>query len=227
MVRNQKKTILPLTTPFLKKTYQRKRKQIEDRLSGFKEMGYQKDREIFLELCFCIFAANTSARMGMHTVEFLGKALFEDDAAGLQKKLHAPGCRYRFWRVRAQYVVDTRTYLQEICGMNIKKYIRSFSSVYEARNHFAEDKQIRGIGFKEASHFFRNIGFVDEFAILDKHVLQSLKELKAVSNRQKTTDKKNYLFVEKKMKKFSEQIGIPMGALDLLLWSEKTGEILK
>lgn len=218
---------LGLKLSALRKIYHEKQGAIHSRLSEFEAAFQKSDAELFKELCFCIFAANTSARMGIKTVEFLGKALLEDGVSGLQEKLHDGACRYRFWRVRAKYIVHTRNYFHGACSFKIKSYIRSFPSVYDARNSFAEDKNIRGIGFKEASHFFRNIGFVDEFAILDKHVLLSLKELKAVGRRQKAAGRKNYLFVEKKMKALSEKISIPMGALDLLLWSGKTGEILK
>lgn len=225
---NHKRIPSPAVTfPSLLIRYSKTRNTIENRLKEFKRTFKHGDGEIFKELCFCIFAANTSARMGMHTVDVLDDALLTDDARAMQIKLHAPECRYRFWRVRAQYIAHTRNYLQSACDFKIKKYILSFPSVYDARNHFAEEKNIRGIGFKEASHFFRNIGFVDEFAILDKHVLQSLREVKAIGNSQHATGRKNYLFVEKKMKALSGKIGIPMGALDLLLWSGKTGEILK
>lgn len=211
------------TLSSLRAAHHKKQKLIECRLLELKSTWEKGDRGIFRELCFCIFAANTSARMGMDTVRELGNAVFNDDAAELSLKLKGI---YRFWRVRALYVAHTRTHLNEICGLKLRDYILSFPSVFDARNHFAEDKNMRGIGFKEASHFFRNIGFF-EFAILDKHILKSLKEYKVIGMNQKITGKKNYLAVEKKLKKFSEQVNIPMSALDLLLWSGKTGEILK
>jgi thermostable 8-oxoguanine DNA glycosylase len=36
-----------------------------------------------------------------------------------------------------------------------------------------------------------------------------------------------YIAAEERLRKFSEDLDIPMDELDLLLWSEKTGEILK
>jgi thermostable 8-oxoguanine DNA glycosylase len=41
------------------------------------------------------------------------------------------------------------------------------------------------------------------------------------------TTKKNYLAIEESMRKFAEDIKINFDELDLLLWSNKTGEILK
>lgn len=209
--------------PALLQARREKKDIIHERLFAFKETWEKGGGGLFKELCFCIFAANTSARMGIDTVNALGDALLYDSAENISLKLKGI---YRFWRVRARYVVHTREYLKQVCGMNIKDYISSFSSVEEARNHFAENKNIMGIGYKEASHFFRNIGFF-EFAILDKHVLKSLKELKVIKGTPNAGTRKRYLFIEGKMKRFSETTGIPMGVLDLLLWSGKTGEILK
>jgi N-glycosylase/DNA lyase len=42
-----------------------------------------------------------------------------------------------------------------------------------------------------------------------------------------TLSKKKYLEIERKMKAFSEKIGIPMGHLDLLLWYKEAGEVFK
>jgi thermostable 8-oxoguanine DNA glycosylase len=41
------------------------------------------------------------------------------------------------------------------------------------------------------------------------------------------TTREGYLTIEKRFKQFAEDIGIDMDHLDLLLWSRKTGEILK
>jgi len=39
--------------------------------------------------------------------------------------------------------------------------------------------------------------------------------------------KKRYLEIEEKVRRFSREIDIPMGELDLLLWSKETGWIFK
>jgi len=36
-----------------------------------------------------------------------------------------------------------------------------------------------------------------------------------------------YVRIESRMERFSDAVGIPMAALDLLLWSRETGEIFK
>ena len=80
---------------------------------------------------------------------------------------------------------------------------------------------------KEASHFLRNIGFGKEIAILDRHILKNLKRVGVIDEIPKTISRKKYLEMETKMSNFCNKIGISMAELDLLFWSEETGEILK
>ena len=86
--------------------------------------------------------------------------------------------------------------------------------------------QSRAWGIKEASHFLRNIGFPG-YAILDKHIMNSLREMGVISKKMRHTTRAGYLEIEKRLEQFAAEIGIDMDHLDLLLWSRKTGEILK
>ena len=88
-------------------------------------------------------------------------------------------------------------------------------------------KNIKGLGMKEASHFLRNIGFFEEIAILDRHILKNLKKSGAIKSVPKTLSAKKYLELEKQMQGFSEKTGIPMQDLDLFFWAQETGEIFK
>ena len=88
-------------------------------------------------------------------------------------------------------------------------------------------KNVNGLGYKETSHFLRNIGLGKNFAILDRHILKNLKRYGVIKSIPKTLTRKKYLEIERKMKKFSEKIKIPLAELDLLFWSEETGEIFK
>ncbi|MBU0628517.1 MAG: DNA lyase, partial [Nanoarchaeota archaeon] len=85
---------------------------------------------------------------------------------------------------------------------------------------------VKGIGYKEASHFLRNIGHRN-LAILDRHILKNLQKLKVINKIPKTLNKKNYLLIEDRFYKFSKKIKIPMDELDLLFWSIETGKVFK
>ena len=84
-----------------------------------------------------------------------------------------------------------------------------------------------GLGYKEASHFLRNIGLGEEFAILDRHILRNLARLKVIPEVPVSITKKRYLEIEEKLRRFAADIGIPVAELDLLFWSKETGWIFK
>ncbi len=209
----------------LKRDYRARRPQIVKRLAEFKQMYRKGDAVIFEELCYCILTAGSSAKMGMRTVEALRDLLQQGTLHELQQRARAS--RVRFWRVRPSYIVQTRECLRERCGLKMRSFIDSFESPEARRDFFASNKGIKGLGYKEASHFLRNLGF-SGYAILDKHILNSLRELGVIGKHtQPPATRARYLAIEKKLTRFSREVGIDMDHLDLLLWSRKTGEILK
>lgn len=208
----------------LRRDYLTKRAAIEQRLAEFRAVYEQGDEAIFEEMCYCILTAGSSARMGMRTIEALRDILLTGSEQELQRR--ARKNRVRFWRIRPSYIYHTREYLRSVCGLRLKGLIESLGSHEERRDFFARNKAIKGLGYKEASHFLRNIGF-SGYAILDKHIIQSLKEMGVISKNAAPTTADRYREIEKRLAQFAEETGIDMDHLDLLLWSRKTGEILK
>jgi len=208
----------------LRKDYRSKRRAIEQRLREFRAVPGRGDEAVFEELCFCILTAGSSARMGMRTVEALRDILLTGTREELQRR--AEQHRVRFWRLRPAYIHCTRQYLQDACGMRLRDLLDSFDDPLARRDFLATNRAIKGLGFKEASHFLRNIGYRG-YAILDKHIVNSLREMGVIDKRLKPTSRTGYLAIEKRLERFSREIGIDMDHLDLLLWSRKTGEILK
>jgi N-glycosylase/DNA lyase len=208
----------------LKLSYIQKKDLIKARLREFKEV-FEKgdDRRIFEELVFCIFTAGASAKMGFRSVDAIRDTLMDADSKELSKRLQHV---HRFPNSRAGYIVHTREYLRREFDFKLKDLILSFQDPLERRDFFAGYKDIKGLGYKEASHFLRNIGF-SGYAILDRHILQSLHEFEVIDSTKPPTTRNKYLKIENKLKEFATEIGIGLDELDLLLWSEKTGEILK
>ena len=208
----------------LKQDYRSKKRMIEARLAEFHAAYQRGDAAIFEELCFCIVTAGSSARMGMKTIAALRDLLQEGTERELQDRAHEH--RVRFWRIKPSYIYHTREYLREQCGMRLRELLGSFASPAERRDFFARNKSIKGLGYKETSHFLRNVGFRG-YAILDKHIVNSLRELGVIGKGLTPTTRNGYLAIEKKLMLFARELGIDMDHLDLLLWSRKTGEILK
>jgi len=208
----------------LRRDYRAKKPQIVKRLAEFRTVFERGDRAIFEELCYCILTAGSSAKMGMRTVEALRDILRTGSEHELQQRAKAH--HVRFWRLRPSYIVHTREYLKDACGLRMQRLIASFDCRHARRDFFAKNKGIKGLGYKEASHFLRNIGFPG-YAILDKHILNSLREMGVIDACMRPTTRAGYLAIEKRLERFAAKTGIDMDHMDLLLWSRKTGEILK
>lgn len=209
----------------LQKRYREKRPAIRARLAEFAALRREADDALlFEELVYCIFTAGASARMGLNSVERVRPHLLRGSHEKLENALVGA---HRYPRARAGYIVSTRDYLQQQCGLRMRELLDSFGRQAEARrDFFAANRGIRGIGYKEASHFLRNIGYRG-YAILDKHILRTLHECGVLESPAPPATKKKYLATEERMRKFAEELRIDFDELDLLLWSGKTGEILK
>ena len=227
----------------LKKEYILKKHHIANRLSEFdkfysepyswffdngkmelRQVKTSDDERIFEELCFCIFTANTSAEMGLKAIDAVRNLLINGTAEEMTEKLEGI---YRFSNLRPQYIVHTREYLKSNLDFKIKNKIEELKNDPPAlREFFANNGGIKGLSYKEASHFLRNIG-MKGYAILDKHILNSMVEFNAAENIKIPLPGKLYPEIEQKLKIFSNEIGIPMDELDLLLWSRKNGRIMK
>ena len=88
-------------------------------------------------------------------------------------------------------------------------------------------EKIKGLGWKEASHYLRNIGYFD-LAIIDRHIMNNLVEHRIVDlDPKKGLTKKRYLAVEKVLDVLADELDLPPGELDLYMWYRKTGKVLK
>ena len=208
----------------LRHSYIEKKTVIRKRLGEFRGIYKSGSNEnIFEELVFCICTAGASAKMGLKSVEATRDVLVEGSLEKLRRRLTGV---HRFPNKRPEYIVHTREYLKSEYGFKLKDLIESLKDPLERREFFAANKNIKGIGYKESSHFLRNIGF-SGYGILDKHILNTLHEYRVIKNPKPPANRDDYLSIERSFIGFSEDVGIHVDELDLLLWSEKTGEILK
>ncbi|MGL4786178.1 MAG: N-glycosylase/DNA lyase, partial [Cetobacterium sp.] len=106
-----------------------------------------------------------------------------------------------------------------------KDFFSTFNSAFEMREWIV--KNIRGMSYKEASHFLRNVGFGQELAILDRHILKNLAALDVIKEVPKTVTPKLYKEIEEKLKEYCKEIDIPMENIDLLLWYLEAKDIFK
>ena len=163
--------------------------------------------------------------MGLNSVDAIRSLLLDGEPEEMTQALKRAGA-HRFPVARPRYIVTTRSYLRVNFGMKLRRRLCGFSDPLERRDWLAQEKQIKGLGYKEASHFLRNIG-IKGHAILDKHVMRCLTEVGVVESAKPPSTRKQYLDVEEKFLRFAKDVRINCDELDLVLWSMKTGEILK
>lgn len=196
---------------------------IKKRIDEFKKMMEKDDIEIFAELTFCLLTPQSKAKKCWEAVERLKEKglLIKGVPQRIEKELNG----VRFHRTKARYICEARNLFVKNHRLRIKQIISRFSSTFELRDYLV--KNVRGMGYKEASHFLRNIGLGDNIAILDRHILRAMKDVGMIKEVQKTLTKTQYTEIEKKFLSFARKQRISPAELDLYLWFLKTGEVFK
>ncbi len=181
------------------------------------------DDDIFAELAFCLFTPQSRAQSCWDTVQRLRKQNLLH--TGTKRELVREMNRVRFMYTKAENLIAARTLFIVEDALVIKAIIFSLDDPFTAREWLVNN--VRGLGYKEASHFLRNTGFGIDLAILDRHIIKNLCLCGAIDNVPASLTKKTYLRFEHCMKQFADEITIPVSHLDLLLWYKQTGEIFK
>jgi N-glycosylase/DNA lyase len=188
---------------------------VDARIREFAAAGRRDGDSIFKEMCFCLLTANYTAERAITIQARIGDGFITLPRAGLARKLKSLG--YRFPNARAAYIVEARKHRKGLKGV-----LRSLSGP-DLRLWFACN--VKGLGYKEASHFLRNIGYAD-YAILDFHIIDVLSGSGLIA-RPKTLSAKRYVEIEDVLKGLGKRLGLDMAELDLYLWYMETGKILK
>ncbi len=214
-----------LTLKELVTHYKKIKPSINKRISEFRSiLASRNNDDIFSEMCFCILTANANAVKCHDAIRDLCREDLLTDASASQIKPKIRG-RVRFHNKKADYIVGARKLFKNNSCLNIVGELDR-DDIIGTRERLVRD--IKGYGYKEASHFLRNIGLGSDIAILDRHILRNLKKYGVISKIPSTLGSRNvYLDIEDKMRSFAKKIGITMEELDLLFWSMQTGYIFK
>ena len=193
---------------------------IDKRLKEFENFKNKSTKEWFSELCFCILTANSKAVTGLKIQNELKAKGFCEYPHNLIMETIKKN-KHRFHNNKAKYIVSARDHIDIK-----KKIIRLVKEKGEikAREWIADN--IKGLGYKEASHFLRNVGYKN-LAILDRHILSLMEENCFIKEKPKTLNKKNYLEIEEIFKGMAQKLSMSCAELDLYMWCMKTGKVLK
>jgi N-glycosylase/DNA lyase len=203
-------------TQHLLEFYSMKKKSIRNRLKEFNDIT---PSEYFYELIYCLLTPQSSAVNASRTIEILKSKDFRAVEINPESILRKKESYIRFHRTKSKHLLAVKENYRLIESELVKK-----KSGKEHRTWLVDN--IKGMGWKEASHFLRNIGYRN-LAILDRHILRNLIRLGVLQILPKSLTAEKYLEIEEKFRNFATDIDIPMDELDLLFWCMETGELLK
>jgi N-glycosylase/DNA lyase len=190
--------------------------EVTERLSDFASVPRE---EYFFELVYCLLTPQSSAVNAGKAVAALRKEGLGVRGIDPRPILASRDHYIRFHNTKAARILEAHAGLPEI----LKTLDGALAA--EGERRWLVD-HVKGLGWKEASHFLRNIGRRD-LAILDRHILRNLKRHGAIRSIPTTLTPKRYLAIEERFRRFADACGMAMDEIDLLLWSRETGRILK
>jgi N-glycosylase/DNA lyase len=201
----------------LRAQYISKRRAIRQRLAEFREIDRS---EYFYELAYCLLTPQTSAESAGKVIEELQRCSFHTHSVDPEPILRNRSTYIRFHRTKSKHLLKLK-----------EEYPIILTALAEHQDPAAKRewlmKNVTGLGYKEATHFLRNVGLNGGLAILDRHILRNLKRYGAIRSIPKSLSSKRYLDIERSFRRFSVRIGIELDELDLLFWSMETGVIRK
>ncbi|NWO18769.1 N-glycosylase/DNA lyase [Leptotrichia sp. oral taxon 223] len=199
------------------------KKGIEKAIKGYKKAWEGTEKEVFAEMAFCILTPQSKAKNAWQAISNLVEngLLYEGEPEEIVDFLNI----VRFKNNKSRYLVELRELMTKDGKLQPKKILSEIGDTFEKRKWIL--KNIKGMGLKEANHVLRNLGFGENIAILDRHVLRNLKALNVIDEIPKTVTEKKYYEIEEKIREYSEFSKIKMDELDLVLWYKEAGEIFK
>lgn len=203
--------------------YKKMNKEAKKAIKGYKKAWEGSEKEVFAEMAFCLLTPQSKAKNAWQAIT----TLVENDLLynGKEEEIVQYLNIVRFKNNKAKYVVEFRNLMTREGKLEPKKILSEIGDVFEKRNWIL--KNVKGMGLKEANHVLRNLGFGENIAILDRHILRNLAELNVIDEVPKSMTEKKYYEIEEKMREYSKFSKIPMDELDLVLWYKEAGEVFK
>ena len=194
--------------------------KVKQRLKDFEAFEAKPSKQWFSELCFCLLTANSKAESALRIQAQLGAEGFcKASASDVKKCIRAN--KHRFHNNKTAFIIEARKFLDI---KNIITKLVEDQGGQEAREWLTQN--VKGLGYKEASHFLRNVGYKN-LAILDRHILNLMLEHGFLKEKPRSLSKSRYLEIEKSFNSIASKLGMPPAELDLFMWFMKTGEVLK
>lgn len=213
-----------ITRQALLSHYSLVKEEIANAMAEYREIGRRASNErLFSELVFCLLTPQSSARRCWAAVERINEEGLLMTATKRELAMLLRESGVRFHNRKASNIIASRWIVDYPGG--IRGWLGAYRDVKEVRDELV--KSMKGMGYKEASHFLRNIGLGEDIAILDRHILRSLVALGSMREAPKALTRLRYFRIEKTFLDTAKDVGLRPEELDLTIWSFYTGEVFK
>lgn len=150
------KEVRLLSSHDIKLYYNKDKKKIKQRLKDFQQII---PTDYFYELVYCLLTPQSSAVNADLVVSLLKKNNFQTRNLNPERFLCSKDNYIRFHKNKTKYLLEMKNKYDLILSQ-----LQNGSPASELREWLLEN--VKGLGYKEASHFLRNIGYRN-LAILD------------------------------------------------------------
>ena len=196
--------------------YKKLQFEIKNKLQEFKNVP---EEQYFYELVYCLCTPMSKAENALKVQKILMQGDLYNNEMNISSILRNPDNYIRFHNNKAKFIEFNKQNF-----LNILEIIKNNNKNIEKRKDLI--KIVKGFGYKEASHFLRNIGYFG-LAILARHIIKHLQQVGLIEKDIKINCVKTYIEVEETFINYASKLNLQVEELDLLLWANETGQILK
>lgn len=210
-------------------------KKIENESKKWATWRTLSEQDLWDNLYFCILSSNVTYELAMSAFSHLAnegllnvnwiitdKHSKEEIYSELSKPQFLPlkkdGSyrKYRFPNCRADNIVST-TYNMNELKISLKKTLASHRDETELRNYIRNN--VYGFGLKQTTHYLRNIGYSQNLAIIDTHIIKFLNTVLFPKYRFETNLTNNkYLEYEQIFRNICENLNVKISLFDVAVW---------
>lgn len=206
-------------------------REIFSRASATTEWVERTEKQVYREMVACILgsrvpfetalaATNAIAKEGL--LQYCGdEDLYRQQVTDvLRRPMSRPEWskprRYRFPQARAESIASSAAAFYSNGG-TLKEWFSRDADPFVVRRYLVENA--KGIGPKQASMILRNIGFSNQLAILDSHLLRFMMMKEILPCKATAVSRlPGYETAEQGFKSYSDEMGWSMGILDQAVW---------
>jgi N-glycosylase/DNA lyase len=180
---------------------------------------WQDKEAVHFELTFCLCTPQSRAPLAREAV----KRLKESGVlhTGNQEQILSYLAGVRFNEKKSFYIVEARDRLYEIYS----KIMELKEQPFQLREWLVAS--VNGYGYKEATHFLRNIGLGEQLAMFDVHIIRAMVEAGHLAKDSKEAEGglagKKYKELEQVFLAWAKKLGLKPAELDITLWLTYSG----